>query len=29
MPKFGGQLSTKQIADVAAFVVTSTGGKVP
>ena len=29
MPKFSGQLSTKQIADVSAFVVTSTGGKVP
>jgi len=26
MPNFSGQLSTKQIADVAAFVVKSTGG---
>jgi mono/diheme cytochrome c family protein len=26
MPNFSGQLSTKQIADVAAFVVSSTGG---
>ena len=29
MPKFSPQLSTQQIADVAAFVVTSTGGTVP
>jgi mono/diheme cytochrome c family protein len=29
MPKFGNQLSTQQIADVAAFVVKSTGGTVP
>jgi len=29
MPAFKKQLSTQQIADVAAFVVTSTGGKVP
>jgi cytochrome c6 len=29
MPKFGGQLSTQQIADVAAFVVDSTGGSAP
>jgi cytochrome c6 len=29
MPAFQGQLSTQQIADVAAYVVTSTGGTVP
>jgi mono/diheme cytochrome c family protein len=29
MPAFKGQLSTQQIADVAAYVVTSTGGKAP
>jgi len=29
MPSFKSQLSTQQIADVAAYVVTSTGGKVP
>ncbi len=29
MPSFKGQLTTQQIADVAAFVVTSTGGKAP
>ena len=29
MPAFKGQLSTKQIADVAAYVVTSIGGTVP
>lgn len=29
MPSFKGQLSDQQIADVAAFVVTSIGGKVP
>jgi mono/diheme cytochrome c family protein len=29
MPSFKGQLSDQQIADVAAFVVTSTGGKLP
>jgi mono/diheme cytochrome c family protein len=29
MPSFKGQLSDQQIADVAAFVVTSTGGKAP
>jgi mono/diheme cytochrome c family protein len=29
MPAFKSQLSTKQIADVAAYVVTSTGGKLP
>jgi mono/diheme cytochrome c family protein len=29
MPAFKKTLSTQQIADVAAFVVTSTGGKVP
>ncbi len=29
MPKFSSQLSTQQIADVAAFVVDSTGGKAP
>lgn len=29
MPKFSPQLSTQQIADVAAYVVTSTGGKAP
>jgi mono/diheme cytochrome c family protein len=29
MPSFKSQLSTQQIADVAAFVVTSTGGKAP
>jgi cytochrome c6 len=29
MPAFKSQLSTQQIADVAAYVVTSTGGKAP
>jgi mono/diheme cytochrome c family protein len=29
MPAFKSQLSTQQIADVAAYVVTSTGGKTP
>jgi mono/diheme cytochrome c family protein len=29
MPAFQKQLSTQQIADVAAYVVTSTGGSVP
>ena len=29
MPAFKGQLSTQQIANVSAFVVTSTGGSVP
>lgn len=29
MPAFKGQLSKQQIADVAAYVVTSTGGKAP
>ena len=29
MPPFKGQLSDQQIADVAAYVVTSTGGKAP
>lgn len=29
MPSFKSTLSTQQIADVAAFVVTSTGGKAP
>jgi cytochrome c6 len=29
MPSFKGTLSTQQIADVAAYVVTSTGGSVP
>ena len=29
MPAFKSQLSTQQIADVAAYVVTSTGGSVP
>ena len=29
MPAFNGQLNTKQIADVAAYVVTSTGGQAP
>jgi mono/diheme cytochrome c family protein len=29
MPAFKGPLSTQQIADVAAYVVTSTGGKAP
>jgi mono/diheme cytochrome c family protein len=29
MPAFKSSLSTQQIADVAAFVVTSTGGKAP
>ncbi len=29
MPKFSSQLSTQQIADVAALVVDSTGGKAP
>ena len=29
MPKFSPQLSSQQIADVAAYVVTSTGGKAP
>jgi mono/diheme cytochrome c family protein len=29
MPSFKGTLSTQQIADVAAYVVTSTGGTVP
>jgi len=29
MPSFKGTLSTQQIADVAAFVVTSIGGKAP
>jgi mono/diheme cytochrome c family protein len=29
MPSFKGQLSDQQIADVAAYVVTSTGGQVP
>lgn len=29
MPSFKSQLSTQQIADVAAYVVTSTGGKAP
>ena len=29
MPAFKKQLSTQQIADVAAYVVTSTGGKAP
>ena len=29
MPKFGGQLSDQQIADVAAYVVKSTGGTPP
>jgi cytochrome c6 len=29
MPAFKGQLSTQQIADVAAYVVVSTGGKAP
>jgi mono/diheme cytochrome c family protein len=29
MPSFKGQLTDKQIADVAAYVVTSIGGKVP
>ena len=29
MPAFKGQLSTQQIADVAAYVVKSTGGQVP
>jgi mono/diheme cytochrome c family protein len=29
MPSFKGQLSDQQIADVAAFVVTSTGGTLP
>lgn len=29
MPSFKGQLTDQQIADVAAFVVTSTGGTVP
>jgi cytochrome c6 len=29
MPPFKGQLSTQQIADVAAYVVASTGGKAP
>jgi cytochrome c6 len=29
MPAFGSSLSTQQIADVAAYVVTSTGGKTP
>ncbi len=29
MPAFKGQLNTQQIADVAAFVVTSTGGTAP
>lgn len=29
MPSFKSQLSTQQIADVAAYVVTSTGGTVP
>jgi mono/diheme cytochrome c family protein len=29
MPSFKSQLSTQQIADVAAYVVTSTGGKLP
>jgi mono/diheme cytochrome c family protein len=29
MPSFKGQLSDQQIADVAAFVVTSTGGTAP
>jgi mono/diheme cytochrome c family protein len=29
MPAFKGSLSTQQIADVAAYVVTSTGGKAP
>jgi mono/diheme cytochrome c family protein len=29
MPSFKGQLTDQQIADVAAYVVTSTGGQVP
>jgi mono/diheme cytochrome c family protein len=29
MPPFKGQLSDQQIADVASYVVTSTGGQVP
>ena len=29
MPSFKGQLSDQEIADVAAFVVTSTGGTAP
>ncbi len=29
MPAFKKRLSTKQIADVAAYVVDSTGGKAP
>jgi mono/diheme cytochrome c family protein len=29
MPPFKGQLSTQQIADVAAYVVTATGGTAP
>jgi mono/diheme cytochrome c family protein len=29
MPSFKGQLTDQQIADVAAFVVTSTGGRLP
>ena len=29
MPSFKSQLSTQQIADVAAYVVDSTGGKAP
>jgi mono/diheme cytochrome c family protein len=29
MPSYKGQFTTQQIADVAAYVVTATGGKVP
>ena len=29
MPSFKGQFTTQQIADIAAYVVTSTGGKLP